>query len=70
MKRLQKTAEQVKEDFLRQGISISGWAKQHGFSKSTVHRVIAGETHNRWGKAHKVAVLLGMKDGVIGGKFT
>ncbi len=65
MSRLQKTKEQVKAELCHQGLSVSGWAKRHGFTRSTVTRVINGESLNHFGPSHKIAVLLGMKDGII-----
>lgn len=44
---------------------MTGWAKRHGFSISTVARVVRGETRNHFGPSHKIAVLLGIKDGII-----
>lgn len=56
---------EVRAEFLRTGKSISGWARAHGFSVRLTHEVISGRTPGRRGDAHKIAVLLGMKDGVI-----
>ena len=60
-----KTAEQVKADFYRKGISAAQWARAHGFGKVEVHRVLAGRNKASRGKGHRIAVLLGMKDGEI-----
>lgn len=60
-----KTNQQVKDEFRRKGITISGWARAHGFSRSAVQRVIAGKAFGHWGNAHRIAVLLGLKDGEI-----
>jgi len=60
-----KTAEQVKQEFLRKGKSISGWAKEHGFSRGLVHAVLRGERSCLRGDSHKIAVLLGIKEGEI-----
>ena len=60
-----KTTEQVKADFCRKGISIASWARAQGFGRLEVYRVINGKAKARRGKAHKIAVLLGMKDGEI-----
>ncbi|MCM8622341.1 MAG: DNA-binding protein [Candidatus Accumulibacter sp.] len=65
MTTLQKTKEQVKAELSRQGLSVSGWAKRHGFTRSTVRRVVNGKSLNHFGPSHKIAVLLGMKDGII-----
>ncbi|MBS4015404.1 MAG: DNA-binding protein [Candidatus Latescibacteria bacterium] len=60
-----KTAEQVKDEFRRKGVTISGWAKKHGFRPAAVQLVIDGKAKCYYGNAHKIAVLLGMKDGEI-----
>lgn len=65
MDKLQKTKDQVKDELSRQGLSIAGWAHRHGFARSTVDRVVSGKSLNRFGPSHKIAVLLGMKDGII-----
>ncbi len=60
-----RTATQVREDFLRKGEPISAWAIGHGFSPAHVGNVLSGRNKGVRGKSHKIAVLLGMKDGVI-----
>lgn len=65
MSSLPKTREQVKADLSYKGQTIQGWAKAHGFSPSTVRRVIGGRSLNQYGDCHKIAVLLGMKNGEI-----
>lgn len=62
---MNKSVEQVKEEFLRNGVSISSWAKAHGVSKNLVYQVLKGGRQCRYGQSHKIAVLLGIKDGVI-----
>jgi gp16 family phage-associated protein len=48
-----------------QGISAKDWAKQHDLSPSTVYAVLNGQKKCLRGEAHRAAVLLGIKDGVI-----
>lgn len=60
-----KTPAQVRAEFLRTGKAISVWAREHGFSQSLVFEVLRGRLKGRRGQAHEVAVLLGLKDGVI-----
>ena len=60
-----KTAAQVKEEFTRKGTTITAWSKKHGFNRVAVHRVINGNCLALRGAGHKIAVLLGMKDGEI-----
>lgn len=63
-----KTPEQVRREFARKGLTVSGWARQHGVSHWTVFAVLKGRNRGHWGEGHKVAVLLGLKDGEIDGE--
>ncbi|ARU87100.1 DNA-binding protein [Pseudomonas sp. M30-35] len=56
-----KTAEQVKESFLRSGTTVIQWADQHGFPPNAVYQVLNGFSKGRYGQAHDIAVALGMK---------
>jgi gp16 family phage-associated protein len=49
----------------REGYSLRGWSNRNGFSVSLVRAVINGDCPGRINKGHKIAVLLGLKDGVI-----
>ncbi|BAN51428.1 MULTISPECIES: DNA-binding protein [Pseudomonadaceae] len=60
-----RTPQQVLADFEHRGITISGWARSHGFSRDVVRSVLYGRVKGLYGSGHKVAVLLGLKDGVI-----
>ncbi len=60
-----KTGLEVRAELRRRGQTIRGWAAEHGVDERTVHEVLAGRKRGHWGKAHKVAVLLGLKDGVV-----
>jgi len=65
--RAPKTRAQVREAFRRNGISISEWAREHGFTRSLVYEVLSDASLRpcKRGKSHRVAVLLGLKRGVI-----
>lgn len=60
-----RTPQEVKDEFLRTGTSSTAWAKAHGFDPATVNQVINGRNAGTRGVGHKIAVLLGLKDGVI-----
>jgi gp16 family phage-associated protein len=60
-----KTTEEVRIDFERRGINVTQWARERGLPRQTVFAVLNGKTKGRRGDAHKAAVLLGIKDGVI-----
>jgi gp16 family phage-associated protein len=63
-----KTRQEVLEEFIRKGISISAWARDHGVSRTLVHQILNGNNPCRFGQSHKIAVLLGIKDGEIVGE--
>lgn len=65
MESVTKNRAQVKAELERRGLTIEGWARRNGFHRSTVMRVINGKSLNRYGACHKIAVMLGIKDGVI-----
>lgn len=65
-----KTAEEVRVDFERRGINITQWARERGLTRQAVFAVLNGKTKGRRGDAHKAAVLLGIKDGVIDNEGT
>lgn len=60
-----KTPAEAKADLRTRGITVRAWAKEHGVSERIVHEVLAGRRKGLYGKSHKVAVLLGIKDGVL-----
>lgn len=57
-----KTADQVKQDFIVQGITIAKWAEEHGYNLFTVYRVLDGSLKGRYGISHRIAVDLGLKE--------
>lgn len=65
-KRQLRTPAEVRAEFRRVGKSMASWAREHGVHKQTVYQVLAGSRKGERGDVHKVAVLLGIKDGVIG----
>ncbi len=60
-----KTPAEARAEFRRVGKSIAAWAREHGVHHETVYQVLKGRKKGERGDAHKVAVLLGLKDGVI-----
>ena len=56
-----KTPEQVKADFLANGVTISQWARDHKFTPRDVSLVLNGQIKGRYGKGHEIAVQLGLK---------
>lgn len=64
--RTTRTPQEVRAEFLRKGISIASWARKMGLSPATVSQVMTGKNDASRGQGHKIAVMLGLKDGVIG----
>ncbi len=59
------TREEARAALNRRGITVRQWAKQHDLSERIVHEVLGGRKKGRYGQAHKAAVLLCIKDGVL-----
>ena len=59
------TAEQVKALFRRQGITFTHWARENGYPRSEVYRVLNGQTKANYGQSHEIAVKLGLKSGNV-----
>ncbi|MDO5609460.1 MAG: DNA-binding protein [Pseudomonadota bacterium] len=59
------TADEARAELDRRGIAQAEFARQHNLPASTVYQVLAGHKKCLRGHAHKAAVLLGMKAGVI-----
>lgn len=53
-----------------QGLSCKDFALKHDLHPSTVYAVLNGQKKCRRGEAHRAAVLLGIKEGVINDKPT
>lgn len=60
-----KTREEARADLSRRGLTIRQWSRQHGLSDQIVREVLRGRFQGKYGAAHRAAVLLGLKDGVI-----
>lgn len=55
------TADQVKQRFRERGITFTQWAKEHGYRRHAVYRVLNGSDKAHYGQAHEIAVALGLK---------
>ena len=60
-----RTPEEIRAEFQRNGISIASWATAHGFNTHLVFEVLAGRKKGVRGQSHKIAVLLGLKEGEV-----
>jgi gp16 family phage-associated protein len=61
----QLTPQEARAQLRRRGETISGWAVAHNFTPRLVYDVLNGRLAGNYGKAHRAAVLLGVKDGEI-----
>ena len=59
-----QTREQVKQQFDRIGMSVAEWSRIHEVSQSLTYQVLNGNKKGNRGQAHRIAVLLGIKDGI------
>lgn len=55
------TPDQVRAHFRRQGVTVTQWSKERGYDRDAVYRVIGGRDKATYGRAHEIAVALGMK---------
>lgn len=53
--------EQVKQHLRMQGITTTQWAEARGYTRNEVYRVLNGQAKAYYGKAHQIAVELGLK---------
>lgn len=60
-----RTADDVRAELKRKGVSISSWAIANGFSTNLVFEVLSGRKKCLRGQAHNIAVKLGLKEGDI-----
>ena len=42
MMEIEKEVERVRSEFEANGLSVSGWAKKHGFSQALVYQILSG----------------------------
>lgn len=55
------TPDQVKQRFRAAGITFTVWARQQGYPRHEVYRVLNGVSKAHYGRAHEIAVKLGLK---------
>lgn len=55
------TAAQVKRQLRARGQTITQWSRDHGYSRRDVYDVLNGVSKGNFGRAHEIAVALGMK---------
>ena len=60
-----KTADQARAELRHQGETVAHWSKRNNLSADTVRALLRGELQGLYGEAHRAAVMLGIKDGVL-----
>lgn len=56
-----RTPTEARAWLSRHGVTISEWARVHGFKPSVVASLLAGRSHGNWGEAHDAAIALGLR---------
>jgi len=56
-----RTAREARNWFNDEGISMTDWAREHGFPRQAVYAVLSGKSRCTRGRGHRIAVALGMK---------
>ncbi|MDA7086524.1 DNA-binding protein [Pseudomonas sp. SA3-5] len=59
------TPEQARAALDREGISIAEFCRTHDLNRNMVSDLLNGRKKGKRGEAHRAAVLLGIKDGVV-----
>lgn len=61
----EQACQAARERLERKGMSAMDFAKQNDIHPSTVYAVLNGQKKCLRGEAHRAAVLLGIKEGVV-----
>ncbi|WP_106802892.1 DNA-binding protein [Pseudomonas sp. S5D5] len=61
----EQARQQARASLEKRGQTAKNFAELHNLNPSTVYAVLNGQSQCRRGEAHRAAVLLGIKDGVI-----
>lgn len=59
------TPTQVKQQLRQRGVTITQWAQDRGYKPSAVYRVLNGFDKANYGRAHEIAVALGLKSNAL-----
>lgn len=54
-------AQRVKQEFRNRGKTFTAWANENGYPPNAVSRVLNGFDKANYGRAHEIAVKLGLK---------
>lgn len=56
-----RTPAEARAWLLRHGVTISQWARSHGFKPAVVAALLSGRTQGNWGEAYGAAIALGLR---------
>ena len=56
-----KMLERARDQLYFEGITVAEWARQRGFSEQLTYSLLAGRLRAKRGRAHDIAVALGLK---------
>lgn len=62
------TPEEAKAALRHRGKTVVDFAKENGFCRGLVYQVLSGKRPGHRGQSHRIAVKLGIKNGVIEGE--
>ncbi len=54
-------AAQIKKDLHANGVTIRDWAVKNKYPATEVYKVLSGERKGLYGRAHNIAVAIGLK---------
>lgn len=57
----QYTSREVRAALKANGLTVTSWAKRHGFPVEAVYSVLSGKTQGSRGMAHEIALALRLK---------
>lgn len=60
-----RSLEALEREFDRKGISKADWAREHGIRPGVIYEIFSRRSSCKRGEAHRAAVLLGLKEGII-----
>lgn len=57
----EQKAAQIKKDLHDNGTTIQEWSEANGYPVTEVYKVLSGERKGLYGRAHQIAVAIGLK---------
>ena len=56
-----RTPPEARAWLARHGVTITAWARSHGFKPAVVAALLSGRTQGNWGEAYGAAIALGLR---------